>query len=430
MNLNINELMKNNRERLINLVCELVKIPTENRPPDGGEKEGQKYFKKLCQELNLKIDEFRPDEVDNFDREDIYLKGRNYNQRRNVVATWSGESDGKSLILSGHMDVVPKEPMPWNVCKPFDPVIKDNKIYGRGTADMKGGLAAAFMAVRLLKESGWKPDGDIIIESVVDEEYAGGNGTIASRFKGYNGDFAINLESSGLKICPGAVGGLVYKVKLQGIAGMPYTGEEIYNPVYGLAKIIKAVKNYGQYRQENIKAPELWKESVQKIQCIITKVKAGEVQEHGQLSIPIDSWLEVVIQTYPGEKEDIVTEDFKKYLNKELEVHLKDVQADLIVEQEYHYIEPVESDKNFAGVKVLKECADSVLERPAVICGAPFSCDLFAFKKYGKTNAVIFGPVGGNLHAPDEWVDIDSLTRLTKILMQFIVRWGKNIEGT
>ena len=75
------------------------------------------------------------------------------------------------------------------------------------------------------------------------------------------------------------------------------------------------------------------------------------------------------------------------------------------------------------GVKALKDSADKFLDKEAVICAAPFSCDLFAFKKYGNTDAVLFGPIGGNLHGPDEWVDIESLLTVTKVLVDTIVNW-------
>ena len=300
----IDETVNKHRDDIVQLAANLIRIPTENLPPKGNETLGQAFFRESCEQLGLEIDEFRPDEIDGYESNGAFLKGRDYESRPNIVAAWPGRGKGRSILLSGHMDVAPKEPMPWNVCGPFSPVEKDGRLYGRGAADMKGGLAAAYMAIKVLKELKFEPHGSIILESVVDEEFASGNGTIASRLRGHNADFAVNLEASGLRICPACVGGLVYKVGIKGKAGMPYNGEEIYNPAYGIADLITALREYERERLRNINIPTLWDKSVQQCKVIIMKVKAGETQAHGQLSTPIDAWLEMVVQTYPGEKEE------------------------------------------------------------------------------------------------------------------------------
>ena len=115
------------------------------------------------------------------------------------------------------------------VCEPYESVVKEGRIYGRGSADMKAGLACALTALRELRESGFVPKGDILFESVVDEECAGASGTLASRMMGHNADYGIILEPTGLAICPACVGSLLFRLTVKGIAGMPYTGEEISN---------------------------------------------------------------------------------------------------------------------------------------------------------------------------------------------------------
>ncbi|MGI6113970.1 MAG: M20 family metallopeptidase [Mahellales bacterium] len=415
---NINKIVESYRQQIIDLVCHLVNTPTENNPPNGFELEGQNILKGIFRQLGLEIDEFAPDEIECYKTHPAFLKGRCYLDRKNVVALWKGIGQGRSILLSGHMDVAPKEPLPWKVCQPYHSIVKDGRIYGRGSCDMKGGLVSAVMAVKILKDIGWQPKGDVIIESVVDEEYAGGNGTIASRLRGHNADFAINMEPTGLRISPACVGGLVYKISILGEAGMPYTGDEIYNPAYGIADMINIIKEYAQVRLRGVDIPHFWENAVQQPQVIITKVKAGEVGPHGQLSIPMDSWIEVVIQTYPGQLEQDVTKEFRNFIRQRFPKSIE-----VLVERQYHYIEPVGCDILTDGVKALKVSTDKFLGGKAQISAAPFSCDLFAFKKYGNTDAVLFGPIGGNLHGPDEWVDIESLLTVTKVLVDTIVNW-------
>ena len=124
---------------------------------------------------------------------------------------------GKSVLFSGHMDVVPPYPLPWSLHEPYDTALEGEKLFGRGTVDMKGGLLAAFLAIRFLKQSGFCPKGDILFESVVDEEYAGANGTLAGRVRGDQADFAIIPEGTGMKICPICFGAKLIKIAIHGL---------------------------------------------------------------------------------------------------------------------------------------------------------------------------------------------------------------------
>lgn len=406
----------NSNEEMNSLLAALVRCPTENRPPHGYEAEGQALIYKAYQDLKLEVHRLCPSDLEEYPDHPAFLP-REFEGRENVVGIWRGEGGGKSVLLTGHMDVAPKEPMPWVITQPYVPLIKDGRMYGRGTADMKAGLVCAWEAVRRLKAQGFVPKGDIILESVVDEEYAGANGTVAGRLAGYNADFGIVLEASGLNICPACVGGLVITLRVQGVAGMPYTGEEIGNPAYDIAELIQLVQKFSEKRMAEAPKPKLWDGTVQGAQVVITKVKAGEVGEEGQLSAPIDAWMEIVMQSYPGEEEE--------ELLGALHVFMRENYHDpdgLTITRQYRYCRPAATDADDPGVQTLASCANPYTDR-ARICGAMFSCDMFALTELGNVPSVIFGPIGGRLHAPDEWVDLASMEICTQTLMDFIVKW-------
>lgn len=403
-------------DKLTGLVRSLVDIPTENHPPSGDEARGQAYIKKLYKKMGLQVDVFSPLELYGFAGNPAFLHERDLKGRKNVVGVWKGKGGGKSAVLSGHMDVAPREPLPWTVCEPFKSVVQDGRIYGRGACDMKGGLACAAAAVMELNRSGFVPRGDIILESVVDEEYASGNGTIASRLKGYNADFAVVLEPSGMLVCPANVGSVMVKITIAGNPGMPYTKEKIFNVSYALGDLLLALRELEEIR-ENGKAPALWADAVQKRKMVITKVKAGEIKPHGQLSSPTDAWVEVSVQTYPGETMESALLEVGTFIREKL-----GSEARVTVEPLYHYVAPAQNDPNHPGVTALLDCAKRYIEDTRITC-APFPCDLFAFQKYGSTPGVIFGPAGGNLHGPDEWVDIESMVKTTKALCGFLAEW-------
>jgi acetylornithine deacetylase len=128
-----------------------------------------------------------------------YYPGRDFTGRPNLVGTLPGSGGGRSLMLLGHVDVV-SAGEGWTVA-PFAAVRQDGAIYGRGSADMKGGTAASLSALELLRSLGVRLRGDVIVASVVDEE-AGGMGTLALVDRGYRADGAIIPEPTDLNVAP------------------------------------------------------------------------------------------------------------------------------------------------------------------------------------------------------------------------------------
>ena len=122
---------------MVALTCALVNIPTENHPPYGDEAKGQEYMKHYFKKMGFEVDEYSPQDLPEYESNLLFIK-RNFDGRNNLAAVWKGTGGGRSLLLSGHMDVAPKEPMPWTITEPFSALMKNGKIYGRGSADMKG----------------------------------------------------------------------------------------------------------------------------------------------------------------------------------------------------------------------------------------------------------------------------------------------------
>ena len=144
----------------------------------------------------------------------------NYRDRPNVVGTFRGSGGGRSLILNGHIDTVTIEPIGEWTRDPFGAEIEDGLMYGRGTSDMKGGLMAAISAMTYLIESGAVLRGDVILQSVVNEEHAG-NGTLDLVRRGYRADAAIVLEPTNNAICVSHPGGLYWQVTVPGVVRSP-----------------------------------------------------------------------------------------------------------------------------------------------------------------------------------------------------------------
>jgi acetylornithine deacetylase len=133
--------------------------------------------------------------------------------RPNVIARWPGRGGGRSLLLTGHTDVVGVENMD---IPPFEPRVENDLLYGRGAFDMKGGLASILGAVEALRRGGFEPRGDILLGFVVDEEHSSA-GTSAL-VQGVKADAAILTEPSGMEICIAHRGFAWLTIETRGLA--------------------------------------------------------------------------------------------------------------------------------------------------------------------------------------------------------------------
>jgi len=413
------EVLKRKNE-IINWSKKLISFPSENRPPNGFEAEAQEFLKMECLGLGLEVDTFAPDEIEGIKQHPWWLSGRDYsNNRKNMVATWKSNSKGRSVLLSGHIDVAPFEPGEWKVTEPFNPIVKDGKLYGRGSADLKGGMAASFWAIKILKELDFEPSGNILFESVVDEEFAGGNGTLASRLKGYNADMAILIEPTRMQVCTACLGAFLGDIILKGNSGMPYMGFDIPNPINGASTIINLFKKWSKEWSLTNKH-SLFNEKGKELKTLLWNISSkipGEFTQMGTPSVTKISW---IVWCYPGTDEEEFKKEFKSFWDKQKSINKNLEPFELELKFTYHYIRPWEIDPQDKSIKQVIDAFNHYTGNVPVVGGAPFSCDMAIYNKIGNMPTIILGPRGGNLHAPDEWVLVDDIISLVGIFITLL----------
>lgn len=194
------------QEATIALLQELVRVPSVNPYFTGYSEPSQEggvqdILAGRLERLGARLDRWEPSaqELARYAGGPGYYPDRDFRGRPNLVATLPGSGGGRSLMILGHADVV-SAGEGWTR-EPFGAGRQDGAIYGRGTADMKAGIAAAVSALEVLSSQGLRLRGDVIIASVVDEE-AGGMGTLAMVDRGYRADGAISPEPSDLNVAP------------------------------------------------------------------------------------------------------------------------------------------------------------------------------------------------------------------------------------
>jgi acetylornithine deacetylase len=411
------------KSEITDWVSLLVRFPSENRFPNGNEGDAQNFIEKECSGLGLKTDMFSPEDVPGIQDDPSWLKGRKYpDNRKNVVAKWRGCRNGHSVLFSGHIDVAPFEPDNWKVTRPYEPMEKDGRLYGRGSLDMKGGMAAAYWAIKILKESGFKPGGDVLFESVVDEEFAGGNGTLAARLKGYNAELAILAEPTRMQICNACLGAFLGDLIIKGKSGMPFMGHSIKNPIEGAARVIELFKDW-EYYWRSVNTHNLFLEPGKELNVLLWDIDSKTSEEFTQMGNPLISKISWIVWVYPGMSEEKFYNEFKIFWEKHFKKDpvLKSFEFEIV--PAFHYVKPWETDINNTAVKKLAEVYKNYTGINPGISGASLSCDMAIYGDQGKMPVIILGPRGDNLHGSDEWVMIEDIHMLTGVFAAMIAKW-------
>ncbi len=422
--MNVRQWVNQHHKEILDLTSNLVRFKTVNLIDTGTEQELQQYIAAILRDrLGLEVDLFSPEEVTGFRDHPAYFPGKDYTNRPNVIGRWKGHGGGKSLMFSSHVDTAPVAPGWTN--DPWEPVIKDGRLYGLGVFDMKGGLAASVMAVNCLQELGIRLQGDVFIESVVDEEYGGANGTLACRLRGYEVDAAIVPEPTNLAVCPASRGGALWRITFRGNSGMSFSGEKIHNPVFAAAQFITFLEAFEEERS-SVAGPSPWYGHNKSLPVIVTRIEAGDMTallcDTGPTVCHVDVWIEC----YPG----ISEEQLRQEMLDSYADYCRDQGITMHSIAEVHklirFLPGSEAPEDFPLISLLAREVSRVTGQEAVVQGAPFACDSFMFNLYSPTPAVILGPVGGNAHAPDEFIQL----REFEIYARTIMSWCGVVEGT
>ncbi len=411
-------------EEVLQLTEALIRFQSEQRVPTGWEKDCQMFVADTLRGMNLELDIFEPSEVAGFAAHPAYWHGRDYSNRPNVVGIWRGthSKDARSLMFSSHVDVVAG--LEGGRFPPFSPVRQGDKLYGRGSNDMKGGLAASIMAVRCLQELGVRLQGDVYVESVVDEEMGGSNGTLASRLRGHNASACIVPEPNGMMVSPAHRGGGMWDITIKGSPGMPFGASGLINPAYGIGHLIVAIEKWEQARNQRLTPHPLYT-STPGLPVVLSRISAGDFEPGTGNSVPSKAELEVWAEVYPGTTLDDLYNDLIGYLKQVAEQTPVIQQCEMEITQVIRFLPGSEIPVDHPLVQTVSRLYEQVVSQPPQIRGAPFACDVYIFNLYSPTPCVILGPRGANAHATDEWVMIEDLIALTKIFALTATDWCK-----
>jgi succinyl-diaminopimelate desuccinylase len=376
------------RAELIRFTRDLVRIPSVFCPgtPEGNEARAAQYVADYLEGngFDARMEEVSPG-------------------RPNVWALWSGDRHGKTLLFEGHTDVVTEGRAEEWKYPPFGAELVGSRIYGRGSCDTKGNLAAAVMAVKAIKDSGVRFAGRLLLCHPVDEEgMMSGIKHFIRQGHAEGVDGAVICEPEENQLCVAQKGAMRVEVTVRGKmahGAMPLSG---VNPVTRAARFVVAV---GELEREEISRHG--EDEFLGYPSITPTILLGPERGEPQINvIPASAYVALDIRTVPAQSHREIVARLEECLAG-LAAEDPDFEADLEVIEERL---PTETDTNDPLVQAMTAAYTQLVGEPPRYNGVPGATDGTFLHAWANLPIVTTGAGGRTVpHHKDEWIDVDEL---------------------
>ena len=348
----------------------------------------------------------------------------NYDDAVNVVGTHRSKSrNGKSLILNGHIDVVPVGPLDMWETPPFEPHSADGWMYGRGTGDMKAGLAANVYALDALRDVGYLPGADVHIQSVVEEECTG-NGALACLQRGYQADAALIPEPFDEKLITAQIGVIWMQVHLKGVPVHVSVAGSGANAIEAAIPLIAALRELEVRWNGPANTCKHYNHEDHPLNLNIGRIEGGDWAS----SVPAWCCFDVRMAIYPGQDINIARAEIKNCIREAAnrDAFLRKNQPEIVCHgflAEGYALADHDKPEATQAIASLEDAHRTVtgdsLEKFAVTA----TTDARFFGLYADTPALVYGPTAEAIHGFNERVNLDSMRRVTQSIALFIGDW-------
>ncbi len=397
------------RDELVDFTAELVRVPSVNPPGD--------LYREAAETLGRRL--VRCD----FDVDYVVADGRPEHSaahpRVNVVGSLRGGGDPRPLVhLNGHLDVVPAG-NGWTV-DPFAGIIRDGRIYGRGTADMKAGIAAALYAVECIRRAGVELRGSVELSGTVDEESGGYAGVAwlceTGRIGKDRTDFVIIPEPLGVdRICVGHRGVYWFEVTAHGRVAhgsMPFLG---VSAIERMGLFLEAIRTelIPSLAARETSMPVVPR-GARQATINVNSILGGQAGQDPQTPCVADRCSAVLDRRFLLEEGFDSARDEIASLLKRLE---KGKEGTFAV-RELMVVHPVQTPESSPLIASLKKTIPAVVGREAEIIASPGTYDHKHVTRIGGVeHCVAYGPGILELaHQTDEYCEIDDLVKSTEVI--------------
>ncbi|MGE6631632.1 peptidase [Bacillus sp. NPDC077027] len=416
----IRQWIREHREDAVWLLQKLVQCDSVQ----GSEKKVQHIVAEKLKSIGFETEMWEPDGEELIKHPFFYSPRQSFEGSPNVAGRRRGKGKGKSILLNGHVDVVPEGDHKQWTYPPYSGHIVNGRLYGRGATDMKGGNVSLLLALEAFHALDITLKGDVIFHSVVEEE-SGGAGTLSAILKGYTADAAIIPEPSHMKIFPIQQGSKWFRLHVKGRAAH---GGTRYHGVSAIEKshvVLSHVAELEALRNERITEP-LFKDIPIPVPINIGKIEGGDWPSSVADLVLLEGRLGIM----PGETVQQAEEEFEKY------IATLDQKDDWFkkhqVEVEWFGARwlPSSIETNHPLVELLMEQYAEVAGQPPKIEAAPWGTDGGLLSHVANIPVIVFGPGTTELaHYPNESIDLQHVMEAAEMIAGTIVKWCEIAEG-
>jgi len=398
---------------MLTLLSELVRIPSVG----GAESPAQLHVAAWLREAGIEVDLWELDMAELVSHP-AFSTEIPRDGGLGVVGTLGENGLGRTLILNGHVDVVPPgDEGGWSF-SPWDGGVKRGRVLGRGALDMKGGLAAALFAAKAIKDAGVRLHGRLILESVIGEE-DGGMGTLAAILRGYRGDGAVIMEPTGLAVCPSQAGALNFRITVRGKAAHGCVRDEGVSALEKYSTVHEELMALEVQRNHNCLDPLFWDYRVP------FPLSVGRI-EGGDWASSVPDWVRVEGRygLAPGEEVGIARSALQASLARigGSDPWFRDHPPEL--EWWGGTFLPAQVDPEDPIVTELQQSFREVGGGEPRLRGVTFGSDMRLLVREAGTPTILFGP--GDIrraHAVDESVSVEELKATARTLALTVLRF-------
>ncbi|MGJ9383731.1 acetylornithine deacetylase [Salipaludibacillus neizhouensis] len=411
---NIHQSITANRKDGIHLLKRLVQIASTQ----GKEADAQRIILETLFDMGLDVDLWEPN-GEELQASPYFASSRyDFSGSPNVVGVLKGTGGGRSIILNGHIDVVPAgDRNQWEE-DPFSGIVKNGKMYGRGVTDMKGGNVSMLVALKTLQTLNIRLKGDVIFESVIEEE-SGGSGTLAAILRGYQADAALIPEPTNMKIFPKQQGSMWFRIHVKGRSAHGGTRYEGVSAIDKSLIVIKHIKELEDQRNKRITDP-LYAKIPIPIPINIGKIEGGEWPS----SVPDFVILEGRMGVSPDEQMEDARLEIETWIEGLGEVEPWFNVHPASIEWYGGRWLPGSIDSDHELLSLLSENYRFVLNEEAIIEASPWGTDGGLLTQVGNIPSIVFGPgVTDQAHFPNEYIELDRVFEAAEIIVLTLIDW-------
>ena len=402
------------REPMTAFLQRLVQFPSL----PGQEQEAQHFIAQKLRTLGGEVEILRSDLAQLEHHPAFCNDGVAFDERLNVIGRWGGSGGGRSLILNGHMDVVPVGNLQLWKFPPWSATVENGWLHGRGACDMKAGLTSAVCAVEALRNLGVRLQGDVLLESVIGEE-SGGVGTLTTLVQGWRADSAIITEPTRLRSCPLHAGALSFRIRIPGRAIHASMKRFGVSAIEKFQQVFQAIEDLDRLRHLRYHNP------IFEFADNVAPISIGTVAAGDWLStVPEMLVAEGRFGVFPGETVAAARAALWATLESVTAADPWLREHPPTLEWIEGQFEPGQTSLSEPIVAALGHAHTSVVGRAPIVQGVPYGSDLRLFTEHGGVPAVLYGPGDVALaHTVEERVELEEVFQCARVLAVLMIDW-------